>query len=39
MEPSQPSQENEILVHMMQNKALNASGDSSLNDIMNYPPE
>lgn len=39
MEPSQPSQENEILIQMMQNKALNTSGDSSLNDIMNYPPE
>ena len=24
---------------MMQNKALNTSGDSSFNDIMNYPPE
>lgn len=39
MDPYQPQQENEILVQLLQNKALNTSGDSSLNDIINYPPE
>jgi len=40
MEPSQPSQENEVLVQMMRNKVLNANGaDNSLQEILNYPPE
>ena len=39
MDPYQPQQENEILVQLLQNKALNTSGDNSLNDIINYPPE
>ena len=40
MEPSQPSQENEVLVQMMRNQVLNQNGtDNSLQEILNYPPE